>query len=185
MSDETKAETSVEPTDKNTNAEAARYRKRFAESKAKVAELEARLADVEVERDDALNKLKTAPGEAAARIAELEGQIRTRTHKDAWAKAAEGKIKPTALEDAYNLSGWQADADEIDEAKLTETIDTLLASREYLRAEAQSPVEESTTPAPVERSFSLTGHKPKPVSGAGRGPAPESTPKHSKTVYRL
>ena len=185
MSEGNAEKTEVTPANANDN-EAAKYRRKYRDVKAENEGLKTRVADLEIERDDALNKLKSAPDEAAAKIAELEGRIRTRDHRDAFARIASGKIKPAALEDAYNLSGWQADADEVDEAKLTEVIDTLLASREYLRAEqAQSPAEESATPAPVERSFSLTGYKPKPVSGAGRGPAPEAKNTHSKTVYRL
>lgn len=164
----------------NGNGEAAKYRKRAGELKARVAELESKNVDLENANADLLKRLEDAPGEAAAKIAELEGKIRTRTHRDAFGRLAGDKIKNDALDDAYSLSGWQADADEVDEAKLTEAIDTLLASREYLRVETQSPVEESTSPV-VERLFNLSGSRPVPVKGAGRGPAPSESTK--QTAY--
>lgn len=184
---EADAENNVEVNGKPTgNPEAAKYRRRAAEYKARVGELESKLADVEIERDNALAKLNDAPGEALARIAELEGRIRTRTHKDTFARLASGKLKTEALEDAYALSGWQADADEVDEAKLTEAIDTLLASREYLRAEqAQPEPAASGESAPAVRSYSLSGTKPVPVKGAGRGPAPAETTRTQVSQYKF
>lgn len=168
------------------NPEAAKYRRRASELKARVADLEAKLAAAVVERDDAVKKFQNAPGDSAKKIAELEGRIRDRAHRDAFAKLAAGKVRPDALDDAFALSGWKVEADSPDEAKMGEAITSLLASRGYLKAEeAKPPAEESASPV-VERSFNLSGsNKPTPVPGAGRGPAPETTPKQAKPIYRL
>ncbi|WP_165076018.1 hypothetical protein [Paludisphaera rhizosphaerae] len=177
---------STTPNVPKPNAEAAKYRKRAAEYKARVSDLETRLAEIEIERDAAITSLKTAPTKDAARIVELEGQIRLRDHRDAFGRLAAGKIRPEALQDAFTLSGWTADADKIDEDKMGAAIGKLLETRPYLKAEeAKSEPAESGESAPVERHLNPSAAKPQPVKGAGRGPAPETAAKHQQSVWKL
>jgi len=166
------------------NPEAAKWRKRTAALKKQVDDLEARVAGLTAERDDARKALQEAPAKDKERIAELEGLIRSRTHRDAFARLAKDKIKPDALDDAYALSGWKAESDEVDEANMGGVIVSLIESKPYLRAEGPTPpVEESTSP-PVQRITGPSASPPKPVSGLGRGPAPDS-PAAKPKVFRL
>lgn len=181
MSDEITADQKADTTSPKNDGEAAKYRRKYRETKAENDGLKTRVADLE-------GKLSVATGEGAAqRIAELEAQIRTRTHKDAFGRLAAGKIKPDAMDDAFALlSGWKVESDDVDENSMGEAITSLVDAKPYLKVqETKSEPADTGTPAPVERSFSLTGYKPKPVPGAGRGPAPEATPKNTKSAYRL
>lgn len=177
-------ETDARP-EANANAEAARHRKKAAELKAQLEAVQAKFADLEIELDDTRKKLESAPGDAAAKIADLESKLRGRVHRDAFNRLAAEKIRPDALDDAFALSGWKVESDDIDENTMGEVIGSLIESKPYLKAEeAKSPVEASTSPA-AARSYSLTGNLPKPLPGAGRGPAPESNTKNTKSAYRL
>ena len=75
------------------------------------------------ERDGLKTQLTSAPNELQTKIAELQGQIRTRTHKERFAELAKAAgCDPTAVEAAWKLSGYQAEADDVDDARLNEAI---------------------------------------------------------------
>ena len=85
------------------------------------------LADVAAERDT----LKGSPDQAA-RIAELEGTIRDRTHFDKFAELAKGaKAKDAALKHLWQVSGYKAEADEIDEPGLKTLVGELRKNAAY------------------------------------------------------
>jgi hypothetical protein len=85
------------------------------------------LTEVAAERDT----LKTAP-DASARIAELEGTIRDRTHFDKFAELAKGaKAKDAALKHLWQVSGYKAEADDIDERALQTLVAKLKQDADY------------------------------------------------------
>ena len=85
------------------------------------------LTDVAAERD----ALKTAP-DAATRIAELEASIRDRTHFDKFAELAKGaKAKEAALKHLWQVSGYKAEADDIDEKALQSLVAKLKSEADY------------------------------------------------------
>lgn len=85
------------------------------------------LTDVAAERD----ALKTAP-DAATRIAELEASIRDRTHFDRFAELAKGaKAKDAALKHLWQVSGYKAEADDIDDHALQSLVAKLKSEADY------------------------------------------------------
>jgi hypothetical protein len=100
------------------------------------------LTDVASERDS----LKTAP-DAASRIAELEASIRDRTHFDKFAELAKGaKAKDAALKHLWQVSGYKAEADDIDERALQTLVAKLKQDADY----AFDPEPSSNTTAAQE-----------------------------------
>jgi hypothetical protein len=100
------------------------------------------LTDVASERDS----LKTAP-EASARIAELEASIRDRTHFDKFAELAKGaRAKDAALKHLWQVSGYKAEADEIDDHALQSLVAKLKQDADY----AFDPEPSDTTKAAQE-----------------------------------
>ena len=100
------------------------------------------LTDVAAERDS----LKTAP-DAATRIAELEGTIRDRTHFDRFAELAKGaKAKDAALKHLWQVSGYKAEADDIDDHALQSLVAKLKSEADY----AFDPEPNATTQAAQE-----------------------------------
>ncbi len=98
--------------------------------------------DLAAERDS----LKTAP-EASARIAELEGAIRDRNHFDKFAELAKGaKAKDAALKHLWQVSGYKAEADEIDDKALQTLVAKLKQNADY----AFDPEPNATTTAAHE-----------------------------------
>lgn len=174
----------AEDTNVNANAEAARLRKSRAKFKAEADSLRAQLAELTRERDQLKATVESAPGEAGKEVERLKGELRVRDHRAAFDKLAAGKIRPNALDAAWKLSGWAADSDEIDETKLTENIDGLVAANDFLAVEAaESNPSESGSPS-SGRSAGQSG-PPTPSSGFGRGPAPQESTGTQPAVFRL
>jgi len=121
------------------------------------------LSEVASERDS----LRTAP-DAAARIAELEGSIRERNHKDAFTKLAKGaKAKEAAIDHLWKVSGYKAEADEIDEKALTRLVADLKASADY----AFDHDENATTTAAREAAQREWSGKKHGLPAPGEAPA--------------
>jgi hypothetical protein len=100
------------------------------------------LTEVAAERDS----LKTAP-DAASRIAELEASIRDRSHFDKFAELAKGaKAKDAALKHLWQVSGYKAEADDIDEKVLQSLVAKLKQDADY----AFDPEPNATTTAAQE-----------------------------------
>jgi glutamate synthase domain-containing protein 2 len=87
--------------------------------------LENALADTGSERD-ALAEHMNNPDTMAERITELESLIRDRDHFDKFAELAKGaKAKDAALRHLWQVSGYKAEADEIDEVELKTLVSAL------------------------------------------------------------
>lgn len=93
------------------------------------------------ERDTLKAAATAQPHELQSTIDTLRSQIRERDHKDAFkrlAKDAGAKTEDNAIADLWNASGYKADSDAIDDAKITAAIASALAGRDWLKA-AQAP----------------------------------------------
>jgi hypothetical protein len=93
--------------------------------------LENALADTGSERD-ALAEHMHNPDTMAERIAELEASIRDRDHFDKFSELAKGaKAKDAALKHLWQVSGYKAEADEIDEIGLKALVAELKRNAGY------------------------------------------------------
>ena len=139
------------------------------------------LTEVAAERDTLRSEVSD-PDAQAARIAELEGTIRDREHYDKFAALAkEAKCKDAALKHLWQVSGYKAETDEIDEKALSKLVMDLKASADY----AFDPEPSDTTKAAQEaaRTTSRTkygldiGTAPEPAGGgrAGRNAGGDGT----------
>src|SRR5208283_3415266 len=83
------------------------------------------------ERDAKIAAIEAKP-EASSRIAELEASIRDRSHFDKFAELAKGaKAKDAALKHLWQVSGYKAEADDIDEKALQSLVTDLKKSAGY------------------------------------------------------
>jgi len=113
------------------------------------------VAEVATERD----ALKGQPDQAT-RIAELEGAIRDRTHFDKFAELAKGqKAKDAALKHLWQVSGYKAEADEIDEIGLKALVAELKKNAGYAFDEDESShvqdVREAARPSNSRTKYGL------------------------------
>ena len=83
------------------------------------------VAALTTERDGFKAQLSAAPGELQTKIAELTDQIRTRDHKARFTDLATttAGCDPTAVDAAWDLAGYKAEADAPDDARITEAIE--------------------------------------------------------------
>jgi hypothetical protein len=122
------------------------------------------------ERDAKITAIEAKP-DASARIAELEASIRDRNHFDKFAELAKGaKAKDAALKHLWQVGGYKAEADEIDEKALQALVTGLKKSADY----AFDAEPSTTTTAAVEAArvtsrtkygLELKGEEP---AGGGR-----------------
>jgi hypothetical protein len=99
----------------------------------------ARIAKLEA---DVLEAGKTG---GATRIAELEAQIKSNAHRAKFNELAKAAgVKPNAVEDLWEKSGYKADGAEPDEKAMTKAIEAQRTARDYLFGD---PNAGGTTPA--------------------------------------
>jgi len=172
----------------------ANLRKERAQLRNRVAELEKQVTTVTAERDDyaanlerAAELLENGDPEVAAKLADLESQLaeakdpagwkdkyeaiakdfRTARHREAFMKAAKAAgLRDDAMDDAWSLSGYEAEEDEPDAEKLSSVIEGLIKPRPYWLGNAKADPDGSTAPAP-------DGAPTKPVVTPRRGPGLE------------
>jgi hypothetical protein len=120
--------------------------------------------------EDELAALKASPH--AKQIADLKQQLRDVRHgqviKDL---ATERKVKPEAMEDLIKLMDYKAELDEPDPEALAALIDEQRKARPYLFGEAGTS---NPGPTPGDTEAPIVPGK-KPVPGAGRGAAHDTT----------
>lgn len=119
------------------------------------------------ERDQFKLKAEADPEGLKGQVNELTGKLRDVSHRTAFAKVAQDlKVSdPTKIADLYALSGYKAEADQPDEAKLVETIQTALKGRPYFLDTAAGAAQ--TAPGGAGATTAQLGGKPGP--GAERG----------------
>lgn len=108
--------------------------------------LRTQLATVTTERDTFKSSLDAKPGELQAKIDSLQGKLRDRDHKDAFRSLAKAAgVNEAAIEDAWIISGYKPEGDELDETKIKAAIGSTLQGRDWLKA---APAAESATGSP-------------------------------------
>ncbi len=109
-------------------------------------------------------KANATPEEWEAKYNELSGQLRDRKHRDAFNKAAiDAKINPDALDDAFELSKYKAESDDVDDAALSELVTNLAKTKPFLLTPATNPAEATSV------AKSAPAKLPQAAPGAGRG----------------
>ena len=122
-----------------------KQRRRQAEERAKTAETERDAARKEASELKA--RIDGDPFRAENEA--LKAQIRTDKHRAKFeAKAKEAGLRPEAIEDAWNLSGYKSDSDTIDEAKIDSTLAEQKTKRPYLFGEPATTATEQPVPGP-------------------------------------
>lgn len=90
----------------------------------------------------ALETATSGHAKNAARVTELEGELRTVRHHGAFAKAAKAAgVREDAIDDLFTLSGYKAEKDVVDPT----AFDTILTTAREARAYAFNPEAEETT----------------------------------------
>lgn len=116
-------------------------------------------------------KAKNDVPTALKRVDELTGELRIIKHRKVFDKlATDSGVKPEALEDLYQLSGYKAETDVIDEAAVKAAIDGQKTARSYLFGAAGETVE---TPAP---GTPPQAQQLPPGPGSNRGGSPITPP---------
>ncbi len=84
------------------------------------------------EERDTLKTQVAAPDAQADRIAELEAAIRDRQHYDKFAELAKAaRAKSAAVKHLWQVSGYQAETDEIDEKAIARLVERLRHEADY------------------------------------------------------
>lgn len=150
--------------------EAASYRKKASEAKKQAEDLTTKL-DAEVKEHAKVKaKLETAPKELQGEVDRLKGEIRTRDHRASFNDLAkEHKVRPEALDDLWALSGYKADADEVNLDLMKEVIGKAIEARPHFVETVEEPVTMAFLPPP----------------GAGRGKPSQDVGHFSVTNAQL
>jgi hypothetical protein len=155
----------------DTVARLATQRSKFrAAAKNLTTERDQLRAEVTKLKGEVLEAAKTG---GAARIAELEGQLRDQSHRGKFNELAKAAgVKANALDDLWERSGYKAEGDQPDEGKIASAIAKQKTDRDYLFEAATDPAEGAegqegpdTPPGSGERSRT----EPKPGPGRGQG----------------
>lgn len=81
--------------------------------------------------------------DVAAKLAEAQDKLRETNHKAAWKEAAaKAKLRPEAVDDAWGLSGYKAESDDVDPKAIEAALGKLKESKGYLFAEGEAKAEE-------------------------------------------
>jgi flagellar biosynthesis chaperone FliJ len=128
------------------------------------------LETISAERDT-LRSQAAAPDAQAARISELEASIRDRTHYDKFAELAKGaNAKEAALKHLWKVSGYKAEADEIDDKALQTLVARLKTEADY--AFDPEPTDVTKAAQEAARTTSRTKYgldmSEQPPAGGGR-----------------
>lgn len=125
------------------------------------------------ERDEFKLRAELDPDQLKSQLAEAHGRLRDVAHRAAFAKVAQGlKVNdPAKVSDLYALSGYKAEADEPDEAKLVETIKAALTGRQHYLDPPPAPAPAAPAGKPAAP----------PAPGATRGQSVTSEGKNLAT----
>ncbi len=127
------------------------------------------LSEISEERDTLKTKV-ASPDAQAARIAELEMAIRDRHHFDKFAELAKGaKAKEAALKHLWQVSGYKAEVDDVDDKALGKLVERLRQEADYAFEPDDPDQNASSSPREAVRARSGLEFRntPEPV-GCGR-----------------
>jgi hypothetical protein len=137
----------------------ARHRRDAEDAQEKLEAAEKTIKALTVERDTFKAQADTSA--MKKRVAELEGIIRNGNHKAAFARLGKEKeLDPDAVDYLYQISGWKAESEEIDEEAMSATLDELKTKPGLSRLFGNL--------APPPNGQPLV-RKPGPASGQGGG----------------
>jgi hypothetical protein len=146
----------------------ARFASKVRGLKEQVKQLTTERDGLKMERDTLVGerdtlKIKADTSLMAKEVDRLKAELRGHKHRAMFDELARATgVRPEALEDAWMLSGYKAEADEPDEARLSEVVAGLKGIRGYLfTGEGAAPSGGSESPLP--------GSQNKPAPGSGRG----------------
>jgi hypothetical protein len=163
---------------KAMKAEAEKSAAEKAELAKAVSDAAAERDAVVKERDEVKGRAAAAPDEKDAKIKELEGKVRERTHRDAFAKAAkELKLREDSVDDALAVLKYTPEGDEPDGERIKALIGEVLQTRPHWAEPAADAA--STAPADAGKGAPLTLPAKGPGPGAERGGREGLTPKPS------
>lgn len=129
-----------------------------------------------------LKESATAAPTADERVAKLTEENRTLKHRTAFEKLARGKLRDEALDDAWSLSGYKPESDEVDEAAIGKLIDDQVARRPYLAPPAAEGSATATAPKPGAPTKTTPTTPITPAEGAGRGGAANQAALDARTA---
>lgn len=160
--------------------EAATRRKRGKAAEAQVAELQDALLALGQDRDTWQAQAQAEPDQERAtlraQVEELQGTIRTRDHRDAWAKAVTDLHDKATVEDLWQKVGYAPEGETADPAKITELVGRAREAVPYLfkppaeagkAAPGGAPAPAPARPAGpgVARGASESPHQPRDAAG--------------------
>jgi FtsZ-binding cell division protein ZapB len=180
----------------NLKAEAKDRRHKGAELKKQNEKLTKDLETITVERDDLKVSATKGPKELNDKIADLEGKLRSRDHRDAFAKVKEFKVKgegegDDAKEVVYTLNEgvdipavwkhleYKAEGDAPDEAKITGLLAGAIKTSSFLfKPKGDAPESEagaSKNPITTQRREPGPGSGTQPNKPASERPSLSAT----------
>ena len=117
-----------------------------------------------------LDVIEAVKNGGAAEIAALKATIKSNAHRGKFNELATAAgVKPKALEDLWNHSGYKAEGDAPDEAAITKAIETQRTERDYLFGDAPAG-DETGVETPEPGFIDGPPEPPKLVKpGVGRG----------------
>ncbi|HWE35655.1 MAG TPA: hypothetical protein VG406_03720 [Isosphaeraceae bacterium] len=116
-------------------------RRQLAELTSQRDEAMAALEETITDRDALQGRLSAEPSELQAQLDEARGQLRTIKHRDrfgALAKDGAHGLSPDAVDAAWELSGYQAEGDLVDDKALVAAIRRVVATHPVLKAPAET-----------------------------------------------
>lgn len=147
--------------------------------------LQAQVTTLTTERDKWKATAESVPGEQSQRVADLEGQLRQRDHRDGFRAAAlAAGVKSEAVDDLYALSGLKPGDAAPKPEDFTEALTTAKAARAW--AFGEPPAADGSTSVAdangtgAQGNLTVNGTPPPP--GAGRS-ASDASP--TRVQYRL
>lgn len=146
--------------------------------KAEFEKLNAEANELLGEYEQLEQQANAAPDELQSRIAELQGQLATRDHRDAFrAKAKELGVKDKAVDDLYNLSGLKPGDGPVEPESFAEFLTAQKEVRGWAFEESQPQGNGASAGqgAGGSQGVRLTAVSPPP--GAGRGVSDASSSK--------
>ncbi len=136
------------------NAESA-LRKRLLKQRAtEINSLKAELDALRAENGNLSAKLEKKPDDLRQELEEAKVKLRTVLHKAVFEKIAkQSGANETAIDDLYAVSGYKAESDEIDEVAIRNTVDAVLSSKPYFKAQAQPQAEAPKEADPLTQAL--------------------------------
>jgi hypothetical protein len=126
------------------------------------AQLRADLEKVNKQLETFRKQIDSTPDELRQELESYRAELRSLKHKDAFRSVAKGLgVREEALDDAFALSGYKAEDDDVNPEYLKEIVGSTLATRPYLKGEVRAEKPKLTPGLGVSRgAASKSGFAP-------------------------